>query len=498
MPWTLAWPEVAVLDANAVGLGMEVRTLMEAAGAAVAAAAEALLAVAGGSVAGREVWVACGPGNNGGDGWVAARLLHERGVSVRALASHAAQQGEAAAAARGDAERAGVVTHQWSGHWSPPLSEVVPAVVIDGLLGVGPDGPGAAPRGAVAEVLAELRHRGASSVVLAVDVPTGLGSADVWPATRTITFHAPKMGLTGDSAVGELRVAPLPWPAEVEDVGPGEVLRWPPLEAAAHKGERGRLLIVGGGPHHGAPLLAGLAAGRVGCDLVHVAMPREAARRVLWPSALIMASLEDEVRVTPDGVRSLIARLADMRPKAILIGPGLGRHMETLAGVQLLLAHAAEQGLPVAVDADAIHALPPGGWPHGLQGVATPHAGELAAWLGGGAPADALAGLSGEDESVCIVTTGPTDRLAGPGGRLARALGGHPRMATGGTGDLLAGAITGLLAQGMAAWPSARLGAWLLRRAGELAVARHGPGVLASDVPPWLSIALRRALAPAS
>ena len=133
-----------------------------------------------------------------------------------------------------------------------------------------------------------------------------------------MTFHAEKIGMRDAadmvySTIGHLRVAPLPWPEEVLDCGPGDALRYPPLNPDARKGDRGRLLIVGGGPYHGAPILAGDAAARSGCDLVHVAMPSEARSRAEWPPHLIPESIPDEVSLTLDSVEHLLGRVLSGR-----------------------------------------------------------------------------------------------------------------------------------------------------------------------------------------
>ena len=448
--WELRWPEVAVLDGNAAALGIDETSLMDSAGKALAATA---LEMTDGAVL-----VLCGPGNNGGDGFVAARYLRERGVEVSVLASHAS---------------AGTDVCVWperpSGEW---------ALVVDCLLGAGASGPGYSLRGQIKDIAAWAAGLGLP--VLACDIPTGLGGPDALQADATITFHSMKQGL-GSPDSGDITVVPLPWPAEVEDCGPGDATRYPTLDASARKGDRGRLWVIGGGPYHGAPLLAGMAAARSGCDLVHVAMPSVAAGRAEWPTTLIPEELPDEDKLTGSSLEHIAIAFEARPPQALVIGPGLGRDEATMQAVSALLEQASQKGIPAVIDADAINALPEGAWPTGLQGVATPHAKEAERWLAGASPAEALADCTGE--SATIVVTGPEDTLTGPEGRFCRATGGHSRMAVGGTGDLLAGTIGGLLAQGMSAWPAARLGCALLREAGTRAAEKTGPGLLAEDVP---------------
>jgi len=448
--WELRWPEVAVLDGNAAALGIEEASLMDSAGKSLAATA---LEMTDGAVL-----VLCGPGNNGGDGFVAARYLREWGVEVSVLASHAS---------------AGTDVCVWperpSGEW---------ALVVDCLLGAGASGPGYSLRGQIKDIAAWAAGLGLP--VLACDIPTGLGGPDALQADATITFHSMKQGL-GSPDSGDITVVPLPWPAEVEDCGPGDATRYPTLDASARKGDRGRLWVIGGGPYHGAPLLAGMAAARSGCDLVHVAMPSVAAGRAEWPTTLIPEELPDEDKLTGSSLEHIAIAFEARPPQALVIGPGLGRDEATMQAVSALFEQASQKGIPAVIDADAINALPEGAWPTGLQGVATPHAKEAERWLVGASPAEALADCTGE--SATIVVTGPEDTLTGPEGRFCRATGGHSRMAVGGTGDLLAGTIGGLLAQGMSAWPAARLGCALLREAGTRAAEKTGPGLLAEDVP---------------
>ena len=448
--WELRWPEVAVLDGNAAALGIEEASLMDSAGKALAATALEMTDSA--------VLVLCGPGNNGGDGFVAARYLRERGVEVSVLASHAS---------------AGTDVCVWperpSGEW---------ALVVDCLLGAGASGPGYSLRGQIKDIAAWAAGLGLP--VLACDIPTGLGGPDALQADATITFHSMKQGLDSPDS-GDITVVPLPWPAEVEDCGPGDATRYPTLDASARKGDRGRVWVIGGGPYHGAPLLAGMAAARSGCDLVHVAMPSVAAGRAEWPTTLIPEELPDEDKLTGSSLEHIAIAFEARPPQALVIGPGLGRDEATMQAVSALLDQVSQKGIPAVIDADAINAMPEGAWPTGLQGVATPHAKEAERWLAGASPAEALADCTGE--SATIVVTGPEDTLTGPEGRFCRATGGHSRMAVGGTGDLLAGTIGGLLAQGMSAWPAARLGCALLREAGTRAAEKTGPGLLAEDVP---------------
>ena len=465
---------MAVFDANAEALGVEPAALMKAAGTALASKAAAMAPDG-------EILILCGPGNNGGDGFVAAIELAMMGAAVRIVASHQKQKGDAAEHFRQRCENVEL--------WNPQLKFGKPDLLVDALLGVGLSG---APRGVVGEIIEWVKPHN-PPLVLACDIPSGLGSGRYLAADATVTFHAEKEGMNY-ADVGAVVIAPLPWPEETINCGTGDALRYPPLVKTAHKGQRGRLLVIGGGPYHGAPILAGRAASRVGVDLVHIAMPRNATDRVTWPEHLIPERLSDEDFLGERGVSEILALLEERVFDAALIGPGLGRAEETMDAVRTLLARFSELGIPTVIDADAIYALDEGEWPDGLSGVATPHAQELRMWAWDREASEVLSTPVDTNElnpeSRVIVRTGAVDQLTGLAGRYCECRGGHPRMATGGTGDLLAGVISGLVAQGMTAWPAARLACYLMRDAGLRAAHEYGPGLLASDVPPHIARSL--------
>ena len=239
----------------------------------------------------------CGPGNNGGDGFVAACSEFLSGRSA-VVASRPNSNTDASSQARSIAEESPGV-HVWpsrpDGDWG---------LVVDCLLGAGGGGPGSSLRGPISEMSDWARSLGAP--VLACDIPTGLGGPDCLRASKTLTFHSTKSGMSQEDC-GEILVSDLPWPSEIQDCGPGDSQRYPSLEPGAKKGDRGRLLVIGGGPYHGAPILSGLAAARSGCDLVHVAMPKKAASRCEWPNSIIPEELPDADFLTMSSTASIEA-----------------------------------------------------------------------------------------------------------------------------------------------------------------------------------------------
>tara|TARA_B100001287_G_scaffold264130_1_gene255659 strand:- start:165 stop:899 length:735 start_codon:yes stop_codon:yes gene_type:complete len=226
-----------------------------------------------------------------------------------------------------------------------------------------------------------------------------------------------------------------------------------------------------------------MAAARMGVDLVHVAMPSQAAARVKWPSELIQEKMNDAEYISD--ITSIVKRCMTGRGvQAMVIGPGMGDNPESLEAVKLLIQ--STPNIPKVIDADAIKALD--GWPDGLLGVVTPHQKELENWIGS---IDAVTDIvAGSGEGRVVIRTGAEDIIIGAGGRGGIGKGGNPRMSMGGTGDLLAGCIGGLLGLGLSPWGAARLGVHLMRVAGNLAGDEIGPGMVADDVPPYLSRAL--------
>ncbi len=464
---------MAAVDRNAAALGIPRRVLMESSGHAVA---DAVRAVAD---PGDAVAVLCGRGNNGGDGAVAARVL-DGAFDVRArlfgrretVSTDIARANWAALVASGaDAREV---------HDSRALSLDDPDVVVDALLGTGVRG---APREPAATAIRATDAAGAT--VVAVDVPSGV-DADTGRATgdavdpdRVVTFHDDKPGLDAY----DVTVADIGIPAAAERlVGPGDLPRT--RDSAAHKGDGGEILVVGGGPYAGAPALAGQAAMRAGADLVRVACPRGVAREVQSFEQGLVVEPFDADRLTPEQVPALVDRAE--AHDALVVGPGLGGADATLAAVRALLRSL--EGRAV-VDADALGAVPE----TAATLVCTPHAGE-ARTMGADLPTDAgrdrrerAARELAERHDATVLVKGRHDVVATARGapdddprvRVART--GTPAMTVGGTGDVLAGAVGALLAT-LDPFAAACVGAYTTGIAGERAASGHDRGLVAGDL----------------
>ncbi|MFB6251145.1 MAG: NAD(P)H-hydrate dehydratase [Halobellus sp.] len=468
---------MAAVDRNAEALGVPRKQLMESSGNAVARAVRRL-ADPGASIA-----VVAGRGNNGGDALVAARFLDGYDLTVHLLgrpetiATEIARENwTALEAAECDAK---TVTD------SADIALGDPEIVVDAMLGTGVTGELREPEATAAEAINR-----ADATVLAVDVPSGVDADTGEAAGRSVdadhvvTFHDDKPGLASVDA--DVTVAEIGIPQAAERfTGPGDLLALGRPEQS-HKGDFGEVLVVGGGPYSGAPALAAHAALRAGADLVRVACPESIASEVQGYSENHILRPYDGTRLTPADVDRVLSLAADH--DAVVVGPGLGSHAETLAAVGDFLS--AYDGTAI-VDADALQVVPEVETDATL--LCTPHQGELQQM--GGETADdwrARADLVAEfaaDLGHVLLVKGAYDVVAdGDDRRVNRT--GNPGMTVGGTGDVLAGAA-GALACVRSPFEAAAVAAYANGRAGDAAVDDNGYGLVASDLVDRLPAALR-------
>jgi len=428
-------------DRAAMAAGIAGPLLMQAAGAAVARAIRARFRPC-------RTLVLAGPGNNGGDGYVAARLLEQAGWPVAVAALAPPRMGGDAAGAAG----------QWRGPMLPFNPEEVAraGLVIDAVFGAGLARPLEEP---VVDVLRAVR-----APLVAVDVPSGLDGATGQPlgfapqAALTVTFFRRKPGhllLPGRGLCGELELAQIGLPASVlAEIAPRAfhnapgLWRLPVRQPESHKFSLGHVTVPAGAALTGAARLAAGAARRAGAGLVSLAAPDRA-------TAMLLRSGEPGLMVAEDSPAAL---LGDERRNVWVLGPGLPAAPAT----RDLLRRVVEAGRQVVADGGALTAA--AGKPDALHGVSvlTPHAGEFARVFG--APgADRLTAVRAvaTDLSAVTVLKGSDTIIAAPDGRVAINDNAPPAMATAGSGDVLAGLIAGLLAQGMAPFEAACAGVWL-------------------------------------
>jgi NAD(P)H-hydrate epimerase len=481
----LTTAEMARADAFAVAHGVPSLNLMENAGAAVAQAIAARFKPCA-------VTVLCGPGNNGGDGFVVARLLDQEGFTVRV--AHDAGH-------KGDAKE---MSARWKGARLALTPEALDGarLVVDALFGAGLSRPLDGAYAQMVEALNDLP-------VVAVDMPSGVSGDTGQPfsvvapahadapggvyvkAVLTVTFFRKKPGhllLPGRALCGETVVADIGIPAEAANTQLHEntpaLWRFPWPELEGHKYSRGHCVVVSGPAHAtGAARLAARAALRVGAGLVSVASPIEAVA--------VNAAHLTAIMIKPfHGAAELGALFSDKRLNAVAMGPGLGVGKET----RELVATVLRSGAAAVLDADAISSFKDE--PQSLFGllddrcVLTPHEGEFERLFPGlldqsGSKLEAA--RTAAARALCVVLLKGADTvIAAPSGKAVINANAPATLATAGAGDVLAGLIAGLLAQGMSAFDAACAGAWLHGDAAR----RFGPGLIAEDLPDMMPAVL--------
>jgi hydroxyethylthiazole kinase-like uncharacterized protein yjeF len=486
--------EVAKADRLAIAGGVPGIDLMERAGRAVADAVAARHAV------GERVVVVAGPGNNGGDGFVAARLLAERGYGVRLLVVGELDRlkGDAALAAK-----------KWTGPFAPAdPTELKGDVIIDALFGAGLDRPVEGRARAMIEAM-----NAQPAPVVAVDLPSGVDGTSgavmgvAVMAAQSVTFFRKKPGhvlLPGRLHCGPTSIADIGIPDRVlGEIGPKTFENVPPLWHAVfpvprltgHKYDRGHAVVVSGPAWStGAARLAARGALRAGAGLVTIASPREALAVNAASSLAVM------VRAV-DAASELEGFLSDRRLNAVAIGPGLGVGEPTCE----LVLTALSGDRAVVLDADAItsFAHDPKRLARALLArsdratVLSPHEGEFSRFFWAldeatkvGSKLDRARLAAAKTGSVVLIKGGDTV-VAAPDGRASIAANAPAFLATAGAGDVLTGIAAGLLAQGMPAFEAASAAVWLHGKAASAV----GPGLISEDLPEALPAVYRALLA---
>ncbi|HEX9365795.1 MAG TPA: NAD(P)H-hydrate dehydratase [Vicinamibacterales bacterium] len=484
-------------------VGLPSVVLMENAGRQAVAAMEAAFE----DLATSTVGVLCGRGNNGGDGFVVARTLAQRGIeaTVFLLGSVGDVRGDA----RINLEILGrvgltVVEITTAQEWELHFSEISECdLIVDAIVGTGFHGP---LTGLLETVVADVNGLGVP--VVAIDLPTGVSAdsheleGEAIEASMTVTLAAPKIPLIlppADAYGGDLVIADIGIPASVIDELEGPWLELltrermrelvPARAADSHKGDFGRVLVIAGSAGHtGAAHLAALGALRSGAGLVTIATPRScvATLAAMMPEYMT-EGLEETAAGTIDF--SAVDRVLDLKADIIALGPGLGQDPSTAAFVQAIVERA---GAPLVLDADALNAF--SGDPERLTGrdgvdvIITPHPGEMARLLNISieqVQADRLehAREFAAARRVHVVLKGHRTIIAGPEGRSFVNLTGNAGMATGGTGDLLTGMIAAWFAQILDPEGACKLAVYLHGTAGDLAEADEGEvALLPSDI----------------
>jgi len=482
--------EMRALELNSEYYGVSRLQLMENAGRGVAA-----------EIASRfkpeeaRVVMFCGSGGNGGDGFVAARHLTCLGFKVEVILA---------------GMPADIVDKEAQKNWLAlqPLkdtitlhevydSTLIPSleadVAVDALLGIGLRGTLRPP---ILQLVSKINEMKAFRV--AVDVPTGINSdsgevlGEAVKADVTVTFHGEKLGLTkAKEYAGEIIVRGIGVPKEFERfAGPGDVsLVVKPRSPEAHKGDFGRLLVIGGSEvFSGAPALVAFAALRAGVDLTYIAAPEKTARAISSMSPdLITVKLEGEhlnPRNTPTIKRYLETSTA------VVMGPGLGLHTETKDAVKEIVKLTEEKKAPLLLDADGLKAFAEFKGKVKLPLVLTPHAGEYQILTGKKLPEDlekrtAEVQKTARELGAVILLKGHVDVIS-DGKRVKLNFTGNPGMTVGGTGDVLSGIVGTFLAQGADPFEAAVAGAFINGAAGDFVQNEKGYHMVPTDLLEWI------------
>lgn len=440
--------ESKILDRNSECLGISVESLMENAGRELANAVDTF-------AVGRILFV-CGSGNNGGDGYAASAYL-------RSGADYCAFREPRSELCIRMSKRVDNVPYDddiMSGY----------DTIVDCVLGTGVEGE---LRPHYLEYIERLNSLG--KTVISCDVPSGLGCSDCVRANVTVTFHDVKTGMDED-VCGRILIADIGIPDEARSrVNRGDFLRYPIPRKDSHKGQNGRLVIVGGGPYVGAPVCAAMAAVRAGADLVTLFTPRRSFVPIAaMSSSFIVKELGSEY-LSPEDLSKITEACGNA--DALLIGPGIGRLEPGVQEATRTIVRNID--IPIVIDADGITNV--SGWVVPRKDMLfTPHSRELARLLGrDGASDEEISSFCGD--GAVVLRKGMVDRIYSKD-EVRHNTSGCAGMTVGGTGDVLAGIVAALLSKGMSAFDSACLGAHICGLAGEMAFEEHSFGMSAEDV----------------
>jgi hydroxyethylthiazole kinase-like uncharacterized protein yjeF len=481
--------EMRALELNAEYFGVSRLQLMENAGYNVA------LEIASRFKPDKSVAIFCGLGGNGGDGFVAARHLSSKGFEVKViLAGNPKQIAHKEALENWKALqflKESIPIHEV--YDSSVIPQVNAEVVIDALLGTGTKGKLRPP---ILQLVEKINAIDAFRV--AVDVPTGIDAdagevlGKAVKANLTITFHKTKKGLeNAKDYIGELVVKDIGLPKEFENLtGPGDVLFvTKPRPPKSHKGDFGRLLVIGGSEtFSGAPALVALAALRAGVDLTYVAAPAKTAYAISSMSPNLITVKLDGEHLNPNNVSALKSYIETAN--AVVLGPGLGLHPETREFVRTIVEVVEGSGKPLLLDADALKAFAEFKRSLNVPLVLTPHAGEYALLADEKLPEDFNKRIS-EVQSIAaelaavILLKGAVDIIS-DGKTFKLNFTGNAGMTVGGTGDVLSGVVSAFLAQQTDPFEAAVAGAFVNGAAGDFVFEEKGYHMVSTDLLEWI------------
>ncbi len=467
---------MAAIDANCEYLGIKRLVLMENAGSAVAKAVMERINTG-------KVVIIAGKGNNGGDAFVAARHLSEYDVNVILLGRKEEIKTPEALQNWNALEKTSIPLTQVSDSKAFDRKLIENAdIIIDGIFGTGVHGKIHDLESTAIDLI-----NTSGTFVISIDVPSGLDpdsgkSERSVKAGLTLTFHKMKVGLMTPDAkkcAGEIRVQDIGIPNDAEFyVGPGDIQPFLKRSKTCHKGDAGRVLVIGGGPYSGAPALAALGALRAGADIVTVAAPRNVSDIIAsFSPNLIVRSLSGTILSDED--IAVISELISGHD-VVVMGMGLGTADETLCTIEKIIPLCKK----AVIDADALSSrLVP---LLNKNIIITPHMGEMKRLSGLDVPHDMKERVKmirdfAKYHEVTVLLKGAVDIIS-DGAEVRANRTGNAGMTVGGTGDVLAGLAGALFARRDSPLDAAACGAFINGAAGDLAFCEFGYGLLATDV----------------
>ncbi len=471
--------EAAIIDKNSVYFGVNLKVLMKNAGRAVFEELEKIMD-------GKEkIAIICGRGNNGGDGFVLARLLHEKGYTpqVYMVGNKDHINTPEARSAFMELEDGGVDV------LSVGVSEEIDLnvdVIVDGMLGTGIRGEPKEPFSSIIKSINNFK-----GVKVSIDVPSGLGSGTEVKSDLVVALHRAKIGLEPFKTV----VKDIGVPSKATtNVGPGDLVANIKRDTRSHKGDNGRVLVIGGGrDYYGAPILSAMGALASGCDLVTLLVPETNfdVTRSQTPDFIVKSYNGTDLNKDASEKAQNLFRTQNV----CVLGPGLGDKRSTREVVGEILS---KIEIPVVIDADALKNLKPNELVD-KRTVITPHVGEFEALTGEELPA----GIEWRKKAVkkwasslntTILLKSTTDIIASPEGKVKVNETGNPGMTVGGTGDVLAGVVGGYLSQGMSTFAAATCAAFVNGVAGDSLYNFKGYAFTASDLAGEIPFTVKRIL----
>ena len=488
--------EIKVLDRNAEFCGVPTIKLMENAGKGVADFIKNDL-----KSKDKNILIFCGIGNNGGDGFVAARYLSEF-YNVTVFLTDEEKEIKTSISRENFKKLKKTKTKIFVIKSIEKLDELAleKEIIIDSMLGIGLSGKLREPYLSIVKKFNSFKGK----IKISVDVPTGFGTDTTIKPDFTVTFHDIKIGMNKQNS-GNVKIVDIGIPKKaIEYVGPGELTSYYPIpKKESHKGDNGVVLVIGGGPYIGAPAMSGLAALRTGSDLVFITTPKIAARAItsfspelikpirlaknissLSPN-LIVKELNDENHLTSEDIKIIEKYLP--KSDSIIIGPGLGSENKTKIAIKKLIEKCINLDKSIVIDADAIQVV--GKDPDLIKNsktVITPHSGEFKELTNEKLDNNIeerkkIVKKWAKKLQVTILLKGTIDIISN--GIETKLNDIHNQaMTVGGTGDVLAGIIGSLLSRNVEPYNAARVGVFINGSAGNNAFKKHSYGLIATDI----------------